>query len=168
MELLINTYQGINITCTEIIKENGQIVKSLLKINYKQSSAEFEIPFNGLHNIKKFSRAQTLEITNHILSKEAQWVKTLTWADENKEALESPFAFTPQKPTRAQLKLRLDTEAIELYAIQHKISGTQAFDILNQSKALDYVEQAYNMLHTLNSSIMMEDINEIVRATYNA
>ena len=52
---------------------------------------------------------------------------------------------------------------LESYKAKHKLTGEEAYNLFEEYKVFDYLEEGYDMLHTQGEVWLMNDIEEFLR-----
>ena len=58
--------------------------------------------------------------------------------------------------------LKFKLFCIEMYKIKHKISGKKVLNLFNEYKVFDFIEECYDVLHTLDDTIITDDIHQFI------
>lgn len=54
--------------------------------------------------------------------------------------------------------LKFKLFCIEMYKINYSISGKKTLELFNKYKVFNFIEECYDVLHTLDEKIITEDI----------
>ena len=52
--------------------------------------------------------------------------------------------------------------SIEIYKLKNNMTGEDVIKLFNKYNVLDFIEECYDVLHTLNDSIIIEDIERYI------
>lgn len=58
--------------------------------------------------------------------------------------------------------LKFKLFCVEMYKLKYNMSGKEAIDLFNKYDVLNFIEDIYDVLHTLSDDIIVSDINEYI------
>ena len=58
--------------------------------------------------------------------------------------------------------LKFKLFCVEMYKLKFNMSGKEVIDLFNKYDVLNFIEDIYDVLHTLSDDIIVSDINEYI------
>lgn len=58
--------------------------------------------------------------------------------------------------------LKFKLFCVEMYKLKYNMSGKEVIDLFNKYDVLNFIEDIYDVLHTLSDDIIVSDINEYI------
>ena len=58
--------------------------------------------------------------------------------------------------------LKFKLFCVEMYKLKYNMSGKEVIDLFNKYDVLSFIEDIYDVLHTLSDDIVVSDINEYI------
>lgn len=58
--------------------------------------------------------------------------------------------------------LKFKLFCVEMYKLKYNMSGKEVIDLFNKYDVLNFIEDIYDVLHTLSDDIVVSDINEYI------
>lgn len=58
--------------------------------------------------------------------------------------------------------LKFKLFCIEMYKLKYNLTGKEAIELFNKHDVLNFIEDIYDVLHTLSDEIIVSDINEYI------
>lgn len=58
--------------------------------------------------------------------------------------------------------LKFKLFCVEMYKLKYNMSGKEVIDLFNKYDVLNFIEDIYDVLHTLSDEIIVSDINEYI------
>ena len=62
--------------------------------------------------------------------------------------------------------LKFKLFCVEMYKLKYNMSGKEVIDLFNKYDVLNFIEDIYDVLHTLSDDIIVSDINEYINNSY--
>ena len=59
--------------------------------------------------------------------------------------------------------LKFKLFCVEMYKLKYNMSGKEVIDLFNKYDVLNFIEDIYDVLHTLSDDIVVSDINEYIK-----
>ena len=58
--------------------------------------------------------------------------------------------------------LKFKLFCVEMYKLKYNMPGKEVIDLFNKYDVLNFIEDIYDVLHTLSDDIIVSDINEYI------
>ena len=58
--------------------------------------------------------------------------------------------------------LKFKLFCVEMYKLKYNLTGKEVIDLFNKYDVLNFIEDIYDVLHTLSDDIIVSDINEYI------
>lgn len=58
--------------------------------------------------------------------------------------------------------LKFKLFCVEMYKLKYNMSGKEVINLFNKYNVLNFIEDIYDVLHTLSDDIIVSDINEYI------
>lgn len=59
--------------------------------------------------------------------------------------------------------LKFKLFCVEMYKLKYNMSGKEVINLFNKYDVLNFIEDIYDVLHTLSDEIIVSDINEYIK-----
>ena len=58
--------------------------------------------------------------------------------------------------------LKFKLFCVEMYKLKYNLTGKEVIELFNKHNVLNFIEDIYDVLHTLSDEIIVSDINEYI------
>ena len=58
--------------------------------------------------------------------------------------------------------LKFKLFCVEMYKLKYNLTGKEVIELFNKHDVLNFIEDIYDVLHTLSDEIIVSDINEYI------